>query len=128
MTNEQIKVFKELLADESFKGKKQLQHLLWMNTNTPKFKVGDCFVISDKGHWSFGYPVKDFNAKVTRIYSWKDSEEWQYELTLSVSCGDNVSEIMSYKSESELLNAKQCTDNKNILGDAKDNHSISIDA
>ena len=47
MTKSQIKIFEELLASEDFKGKKQLKHLLWLNTAAPKFKIGDCFIVTD---------------------------------------------------------------------------------
>ena len=128
MTNEQIKVFEELLADETFKGKQQLNHLLWLNTNKPKFKVGDCFVVSDRGVKVFGYPVIYFKAKIDKVTAWKDKEEWYYHLTMDVVCGDKSLEVSVYKYENELLRAEQCIGNKNILGDAKDNHPSSIDA
>lgn len=128
MTNEQIKVFNELLKDENFKGKQQLKHLLWLNTSQPKFKVGDCFEVSDRGHWVYGYPVHNFKAKIDKITSWKDKEEWYYHLTMDIVCGDKTSEASVYKYESELECATPCNDNKNILGEAKDNHSSTFDA
>lgn len=128
MTNEQIKVFEELLADETFKGKQQLKHLLWLNTSKPQLDVGDCFIVSDRGHKIYGHHVSNFKAKVVRIYSWKDSEEWQYELSMDVECEGKTTTSMVYKTETELLRAEQCIGNKNILGDAKDIHSTSIDA
>lgn len=128
MTNEQIKVFNDLLASDNFKGKAQLSHLLWLNTSKPKFKVGDCFVISDGGQYVYGYPVKGFKAQINRVYSWKDQEEWQYELIMSVVCGDKSVEATTYKSENELIRAEQCADNKNILGEAKTSYANSCDA
>lgn len=128
MTNEQIKVFNELLADDTFKGKPQLKHLLWLNTNKPKYKVGDCFVISDRGVKVFGYPVIDFKAKIDKVTAWKDKEEWYYHLTMYVVCGDKTLEVSAYKYENELLRAEQCSDNKNILGDKKSEHASTIDA
>ena len=50
MNKKQITVFKELLADPNFKGKKSLEHLLWLNTTEPKYKEGDCFKVTDHGH------------------------------------------------------------------------------
>ena len=128
MKKSQIKVFEELLADESFKGKQQLKHLLWMNTIKPKFKVGDCFVVSDRGVKVFGYPVIDFKAKIDKVTAWKDKEEWYYHLTMNVICGEKSLEVSAYKYESELLRSKQCADNNNILGESKDPYSTSIDA
>lgn len=128
MTNEQIKVFNDLLASDNFKGKQQLKHLLWLNTSQPKFKAGDFLVISDGGQYVYGYPVKNFKAKVIRAYTWKDQEEWQYELSMEVTCGDKTTEATAYKSENELLRAEQCADNKNVLGDAKTSYAHSCDA
>lgn len=127
MKKSQIKVFEELLQDESFKGKQQLKHLLWMNTIKPKFKAGDCFVVSDRGVKVFGYPVIDFKAKIDKVTAWKDKEEWYYHLTMNVVCGEKSLEVSVYKYESELLRSTQCTDNNNILGEAKDPYSTSID-
>lgn len=128
MKKSQIKVFEELLQDESFKGKQQLKHLLWMNTIKPKFKKGDCFEVSDRGYRVFGHPVIDFKAKIDKITSWKDKEEWYYHLTMNIVCGDKTEQVSVYKYESELLRAKQCTDNVNILGNAKSPHASEIDA
>lgn len=128
MKNSQIKVFEELLQDESFKGKQQLKHLLWLNTNKPKFKAGDCFVVSDRGVKVFGYPVIDFKAKIDKVTAWKDKEEWYYHMTMNVMCGEKSLEVSAYKYESELLKAEQCADNKNVLGDTKSPHATEIDA
>ena len=128
MTNEQIKVFNDLLSDDTFKGKQQLKHLLWLNTCKPKFKVGDCFVVSDRGCKVFGYPVIDFKAKIDKVTAWKDKEEWYYHLTMNVICGDKELEVSVYKYENELLSSEQCTDNKNIIGNAKSPHTSEIDA
>ena len=128
MKKSQIKVFEDLLADDTFKGKQQLKHLLWLNTSKPKFKAGDCFVVSDKGVKVFGYPVIDFKAKIDKVTAWKDKEEWYYHLTMDVVCGEKSLEVSVYKYENELLSVTQCTDNKNILGDTKDIYPSTIDA
>ncbi len=119
MKKSQIKVFEELLASDDFKGKKQLRHLLWLNTSKPKFNKGDCFKVTERGTKVFGYPVKDFNAKIVDVYAFKTQDEWHYEMEMDISCGDRQTVAKHYAGESDLLLAKRCEDNKNVLGDPK---------
>lgn len=86
MTKEQIAVFEQLLKDESFKGRKELRHLLWLNTAKPKFKNGECFKVTDPGHKIFGHLVLNFNAMIVRTFSWRDTDEWHYELQMVCDC------------------------------------------
>lgn len=115
MTKQQIKVFEELLKDKRFQGKKSLQHLLWLNTSTPKYKVGDCFIVSDPGHSIGGYPVKNFNAKIIQISSWRDEEDWFYCLESSVEIGGRQTTTQIRKYETDLDRAQRCEDNVNVL-------------
>lgn len=128
MKKSQIKVFEELLQDESFRGKDSLKHLLWLNTAEQKFKIGDCFVVSDPGHKVFGYPVCNFKAKVTKIKSWRDTNEWFYCLEMKVSCGNGSTTAAVYKYESELLELERCNDNINELSFRKSDTVESQDA
>jgi hypothetical protein len=116
MKKSQIKVFEELLQDENFRGKKALRHLLWLNTAEQKFKVGDCFVVTDRGHSVYGYPVKDFKAKIVEVYSFNTGNEWYYKLEADVRCGCAGMMVDIRKAESELVRAEKCDDNKNVLG------------
>lgn len=120
MTTKQIEVFEELLNDTSFKGRKQLKHLLWLNTSKPKFEIGECFEVTDRGHYIYGYPVRNFKAQITKISSWRDSEDWFYELTMEVECNGKKTTSNVHKYESDLIYAKKCANNQNILGEAKD--------
>lgn len=113
MNKKQIAVFNELLADPNFKGKKSLQHLLWLNTTEPKFKVGDCFKVTDFGHTIGGHPVKDFNAKIVKSYCLKTDNEWYYEMEMAIECNGYHTTSKVYKPESDLV--IRCDDNKNIL-------------
>lgn len=125
MTQEQIKVFEELLASKETKGKKSLRHLLWLNTTEPKFQIGECFEVTDRGHRIYGYPVKDFKAKITAISCWRDEEEYRYELEAEIECDGKKTTTKVYKYESELT--KSCDGNKNILGEAKSEHADTLD-
>lgn len=115
MTKQQIKVFEDLLKDKDFTGKKALKHLLWLNTSTPKFKVGDCFIVSDPGHRVGNFPVKDFKAKIVKISSWRDEEDWFYTLEAYVEINGKNTTTNIHKYESALWQAKSCEDNVNVL-------------
>jgi hypothetical protein len=113
MNKKQIAVFKELLADPNFKGKKSLEHLLWLNTSEPKFKAGDCFKVTDHGHTIAGHPVKNFNAKIVKSYCFKTENQWYYEMEMAIEYNGKHSTSKVYKAESDLV--IPCDDNKNIL-------------
>lgn len=115
MTKQQIKVFEDLLKDKDFQGKKALKHLLWLNTSTPKFKPGDCFIVSDPGHSIGGFPVRNFRAKVVKISSWRDEEDWFYALEASVEINGKQTTVQVHKYESDLQRAERCEDNVNVL-------------
>lgn len=116
LTKGQINTFNKLLEDPDFKGKKQLRHLLWLNTTKPKFAVGDCFFVTDPGHRLFGYPIRDFKAKIVEIKSWINEEEWFYSLEIEAECNGQTITAHCGKRECELLRSKKAKDNKNILG------------
>lgn len=116
MKKSQIKVFEELLEDKDFKGKKWLRYILWLNTTKPKYKEGDCFVVSDRGHRVYGYPVQNFKAKVFEVSSMLNYHEWRYGLEAEVECGGKRTTVRIYQDEHKLNCAKKCKDNKNVLG------------
>lgn len=116
MKKEDIEVFNRLLEDDTFKGKQQLKHLLWLNTVKPQFKVGDCFIVTDGGHSIFGKPVKDFKAKVVKIASFPSQEEWYYHLVIEAEKKGKKIESYVYKYEFDLKQAERADDNINILG------------
>ena len=127
MKKSQIKVFEELLQDKNVRGKKWLRYLLWLNTTDPKYKEGDCFEVSDRGHRVYGYPVKDFKAKVVNVSSMLNCFEWRYELEAEVECDGKTTTVKVYQDESELSRAKKCKDNKNVLGEAKSSAVESLE-
>ena len=125
MKKSQIKVFEELLNDESFKGKNQLKHLLWLNTSKPKHKIGDCFYVSDPSHRVYGHPVRDFKAKIVGVKAFAFDEDWHYELEMEVECGGKKTISKEYALERDLV--KKCKDNRNVLNDPKSKHADSIE-
>lgn len=117
MTKAQVKVFEELLKDPKFAGKKQLKHLLWRNTTEPKYKKGDCFLVSDPGHRIYGHPVRNFKGKVLSTSSFINEEEYRYELELVVQCDGKEYTTKAYKYESELT--VRCDGNVTVIGEPK---------
>ena len=116
MTEAQVKVFEELLQAPNFIGKMQLRHLLWVNSSKPKFKEGDCFIVSEPWHDVLGHPVKNFKAKIVVVTSFKDKEEWFYHLEMEVESNGRKDIAYIYRYESELERAERAEDNINILG------------
>ena len=121
MKKSEIKVFKELLEDENFKGKEQLRWLLWRNTTEPKFKVGDSYKATSRGTSVWGYPVKDFKATITRAYCYKTEMAWYYEMEAVCICGDKEHKTTIFTAEYNMGN--KCDDNINVLGNAKSEHA-----
>lgn len=119
MKKSQIKALEQLIADENVKGKNYLNYVLWLNTSQPKFKIGDCFKVTDRGHSICGYPIKNFNAKIIKI---KPSaflrKDWDYTFELIVRHNGKEHIVTVYKLESDLMNQERCADNINILDEA----------
>lgn len=82
MTKTQLKVLNELLSDPTFKGKRQLGHLIWANTTEPKYNLGDCYLVSDLGRKMNGHVVKDFGGKIVEIIPDLLAEEYCYRFEL----------------------------------------------
>ena len=116
MTQEQIKVFEELLQEPNFKGKMQLRHLLWVNSSKPKFKEGDCFEIEEIGFGDFSKPPQNLKAKVVKVTALKDRAEWFYHLEADIEDKGQRQQSYIYRYESELERAERAEDNINILG------------
>lgn len=114
MKQSQIKVFKELLADKDFLGKDQLRHLLWLNTNKPMYKVGECFKVTDYSRRIFGHQVVNFKAKIVSVHVWKTTDEFYYNLEMICECNGKQTTATQSVAESNLR--ERCEDNINILG------------
>lgn len=125
MTKAQIKVFEDLLATEGFKGKKQLRHILWMNTCPPKYEQGDCLLVSDPAMTVYGYRVKDFKGKVVGVKAFINDYSWHYELECEVRLGDKVHKTTVYATEEKLK--VRCDGNVTILGAPKNDVSEALD-
>lgn len=102
MKKDQIKVFKDLLEDNDFIGKKQLDWLLWRNTTQPKFKVGECFKVSDSGHRVFGTPVVNFNARIDAVQCYVTEKAYRYRLQAIVKHNEINTVVTVFAYEDDL--------------------------
>jgi len=94
MTNEQIKVFEELLKDDSFKGKSSLKHLLWRNTTQPKYKEGDRVIVTDRSTSVWGNRVENFVGVIKKCFTYAEQDEYRYGIDIPVINGTKT--IMAY--------------------------------
>lgn len=115
MTQAQIKTFNDLIKDSTFVGKKQLRHLLWLNTAKPKYNEGECFLVSDLSRKIYGQRVVNFHAKIVRTYTWRDEDEFYYELEMACEKDGKPYVTSTHQPESRLDASTRCTDNLNVL-------------
>jgi len=125
MNKQQVKVFEELLGDPNFMGKKQLRHLLWLNTVKPKFKVGQFVTVTNYSHRICGHQVIDFRAKVVKHNAFINTNEWHYELEMEITCNGKTQTIKEYASESDLKGGVR--NNKNLLISKNGEQGESLD-
>lgn len=125
LTKAQVKVFEDCLADPKFKGKKFLKNLLWTNTTEPKYKKGECFKVSDRGHRVYGIQVMNFGAKIVGITSSITEEEYRYELEMLIKCNGQETTAMVYKYESELT--VKADNNITVIGNPINNYPESLE-
>lgn len=102
MNKKQAKVFEQLLNDKDFKGKEQLEHLLWLNTSKPKYKVGDCVWVTNRLRKLYGQEVADFKGRVAEVYSFDNSNEWHYRVEMIVLVDDKQTVVNEYALESDI--------------------------
>lgn len=122
LTKQQKKVFEELLNTTGFKGRQKLDYLLWLNTTEPKYKKGDCFLVTDRSRKIYGYPVVEFKARVTKAYTMGE-KEYFYEMEMEVKCGEKSTKTTHYTRECVLNNSCECEGCMNVLGEPKSEHA-----
>ncbi len=126
MTKEQIAVFEDLLKDPNFKGKKSLNHLLWLNTAPQKGKVGECFTCRADGRTKiYGNRVRLFNGKIKEISAFITGECWYYTLEVVFICGEKIYTTDMHISEDELV--CKCGNNVTRFETAFDGFNESVD-
>ena len=115
MLPEEIQVFQKLLDQDGFKGKKQLRHVMWMNTHPPQYKIGDCYLLPDPKCRVFGRPVKNIKARITSFLCYMGDHEWMYHLEADVRRGSKQGPFKIHLKESDLTTAIPCEGNFNDI-------------
>lgn len=114
MTKAEIKKLQELLAKEDTKGKKLLERVIWLNTTSAKYNVGDFVKFTDYGHSVYGVPVKDFKGRVKQVMSNSQDRNYNYELEI----------IVGTKDEPQLLVTNCFVLEKDISGKVRSNNNV----
>lgn len=114
MKKSEIKKLQELLANEDTKGKKLLERVIWLNTTSAKYNVGDFVKFTDIGHSVYGVPVKDFKGKVKEVLSNSRDRTYSYELEI----------IVGTKDEPQLLVTNCFVLERDISGKVRSNNNI----
>lgn len=119
LTKAERTALEKLLADESFKGKKDLRFLIWMNTTNPKFKKGECFKVTDRSRRFYGVPAVGINARITEIEVFRGYQEYRYTLEAHIVNKDGRdTTVFLFADESDLTVKVKGNENK-IDGNGK---------
>ena len=103
MTKTELNTLQKLMKKEDTKGKKLLERVIWLNTTKPKYAIGDCYAITDKGHYIYGVPVINMNAKILDIYSNSRNKSYQYDLELIITTDFGIhKEVRVYINENDI--------------------------
>ena len=130
MTKAEIKKLQELLAKEDTEGKKLLERVIWLNTTSAKYKVGDFVKFTDIGHRVYGVPVKDFKGRVKKVMSNSKNRIYNYELEIIVGTKDEPQLLITNCFVLEEDISGKVRSNNNIIEIVKDNKEtigISLD-
>ncbi len=114
MKKKELEVLESMLQDPDVKGRKLIERVIWLNTVAPKYKIGECFEVTDPGHKVYGVPVKRFRARVTNILtSQLFGKVYRYELSAHVRCGNKELDTEIFLDENDI--GKRVSDNLNVL-------------
>ena len=114
MKKSEIKMLQALLEQEDFKGKKLIERVIWLNTTSAKYKVGDFVKFTDIGHSVYGVPVKDFKGKVKEVMSNSQGRTYSYKLEI----------IVGTKDEPQLLITNCFVLERDISGKVRSNKNV----
>lgn len=124
MTKTELNTLQKLIEKEDTKGKKLLERVVWLNTTKPKYAIGDCYVVTDRGHYIYGVPVINMNAKILDIHSDSRNKLYHYDLELTILTDSGRQDtIKVYINENDI--GKKVKDNINKIV-AKDKYVESL--
>lgn len=71
LTNEERAMLEELYKDETLENRGAIRRFIIRNTYEPKFKVGDCVIVSvDHGEYIYGKLIQGVKMKIEEINWW----------------------------------------------------------
>lgn len=114
MTNQELSVLHKLMEKNDTKGKKYLDKFIWLNTTNPKYKIGDCYEITDIGHSICGVPIKDKKGKIVEIINMAREKQYLYVFSLEFqTLDDRKVSTKCYVTETYI--SKKACDNLNFI-------------
>ena len=114
MTKTELNTLQKLIEKEDIKGKKLLERVVWLNTTKPRDAIGDCYVVTDRGHYIYGVPVINMNAKILDIHSDSRNKLYYYDLELIIITDSGIhEEVKVYINENDI--GKKVKDNINKI-------------
>lgn len=104
MRKAQIKQLEQMLNTDDVLGKKLIRRLLWLNTTTPKYKVGDCVKVTDRARKIYGVRVENFNAKIVNVVPDVNNHDdvYRYELSMTIISDDETDRATIFKYENDI--------------------------
>lgn len=124
LTKQESKVLHELLNKEGLHCRKALEDVIWANEHDPKYKVGECYRVTDRGCTICGKQVVNFKGKVKEVMYFRNSKMWRYGFDLEVECKGR--KHTSYLALDEYEVGSRVKDNLNILDDGDENEGDTI--
>lgn len=126
LTKAEKTALEKLLQDPDFRGKKALNHLIWMNTTKPKFRKGECFKVTDRAVSFFGVRAVNINARIEGVSVFRDCFEYRYTLVAHIVNKDGRETTSTmYANESDLVVRAKNNENR-INGDGEFAESIEV--
>ena len=114
MTKTELNTLQKLIEKEDTKGKKLLKRVIWLNTTKPKYAIGDCYVVTDRGHRVYGVPIINMKAKIVDVYGDSLNETYNYDLELTILTDSGRQDtIKVYINENDI--GKKVKDNINKI-------------
>ena len=132
LTEQEVKMLKELYKDKELLGKGLIRQFILMNTYEPHYKVGDYVKITDLSTTLYGNRARDIKCKITQIDFWfrdKGKEMITYEAVALDQDGHEffmcAEESLNGTPQSRHITGR-CDDNINVI-EKKSKYSQATD-
>lgn len=124
MTKTELNTLQKLMRKEDTKGKKLLERVIWLNTTSPKYAIGDCYLITDRGHRVYGVPVMNMKGKIIHVHSNSMGKTYQYYVELNIVSNSGIHDVIKVCIQENDI-GKKVNDNINKIT-PKDKYSESV--